>query len=82
MREAPVPSVVVTGTLRGSELETGPLVLDADDGTTWELILPPGWSVDSQPRARVTIAGDAPNDVATAAMLGPTVRVRSLSPRG
>ncbi|MFC7595475.1 hypothetical protein ACFQU3_09185 [Terrabacter sp. GCM10028922] len=71
-------------------MEPQPLVLDADDGTTWELLFPAGWSVDAEPGARVTVAGDPAADVTgdvtgdvttdvTASMVGPVLRVRSLS---
>ena len=76
---APTPSVVVRGTLRRIELESRPLVLDADDGTTWELLLPPGWVLEAEPGARVTVSGDAATDVATTSMVGSVLRVRSLS---
>jgi hypothetical protein len=78
----PAPSVVVRGTLRRVELEMQPLVLDADDGTTWELLLPPGWVLEAEPGARVTVRGDAPTDIATVSMVGPVLRVRSLSRDG
>jgi hypothetical protein len=92
--DAAGPSVAVRGTLRRSGLGTHRLVLDADDGTTWALLLPVGWSVEAHPGARVTVSGDVPDDVpgdvpddvpgdvpATSA-LGPVLRVRSLSARG
>ena len=75
----PAPSVVVRGTLRRVEVETQPVVLDADDGTTWELLLPPGWVLDAEPGTRVTVSGDAATEVATVSMVGPVLRVRSLS---
>ncbi|MGO4361440.1 DUF5818 domain-containing protein [Terrabacter sp. RAF57] len=67
------------GTLRRVEVEMRPLVLDADDGTTWELMLPPGWAIDAEPGTRVTVSGDAATDFATVSMVGPVLRVRSLS---
>lgn len=72
-------TVVVRGTLRRAEVERHPLVLDADDGTTWELLLPAGWALDAQPGARVTVRGDEATDVVTTSMVGPVLRVRSLS---
>ena len=75
----PAATVVVRGTLRRAEVEMGPLVLDADDGTTWELLLPAGWVLEAEPGARVTVSGDAPTDVVTTSMVGPVLRVRSLS---
>ncbi|KRB43830.1 DUF5818 domain-containing protein [Terrabacter sp. Soil810] len=60
-------------------MEKRPLVLDADDGTTWELLLPPGWALEAEPGARVTVSGDAATDVATTSTVGPVLRVRSLS---
>jgi hypothetical protein len=71
--------VVARGTLRRVEVEMQPLVLDADDGTTWELLLPAGWALDAEPGARVTVTGDAVTDMATTSMVGPLLRVRSLS---
>jgi len=56
-----------------------PLVLDADDGTTWELMFPPGWTVDAHPGSRVTIHGEPAPEVATTSMVGPVLRVRTLS---
>ena len=73
------PEVVVRGTLRRVEVETRPLVLAADDGTTWELLFPPGWQVEVEEGARVTVHGDPATDVATSTMVGPVLRVRSLS---
>ncbi len=71
--------MVARGTLRRVEVEMQPLVLDADDGTTWELMLPAGWVLDAEPGARVTVTGDAVTDMATTSMVGPLLRVRSLS---
>ena len=73
------PTVVARGTLRRVEVERNPLVLDADDGTTWELLLPAGWALDAEPGARVTVSGDEATDVATTSMVGSVLRVRSLS---
>jgi hypothetical protein len=75
----PAATVVIRGTLRRVEVEMQPLVLDADDGTTWELLFPPGWVLDAEPGARVTVSGDEATDVATVSMVGPVLRVRSLS---
>ncbi|GAB3886364.1 hypothetical protein [Terrabacter terrigena] len=75
----PLPTVVVRGTLRRAEVEMRPLVLDGDDGTTWELLLPPGWAVEAEPGARVTVSGDPADDVVTTSMVGPVLRVRTLS---
>jgi hypothetical protein len=74
-----LPAVQVRGIVRRAEVETQPLVLDADDGTTWELLFPPGWSVDAEPGARVSVAGDPAPEVVTTTMVGPVLRVRSLS---
>jgi hypothetical protein len=63
VRDASGPAVAVSGTLRRSGLETRPLVLDGDDGTAWKLLLPPGWSVEAHPGARVTVRGDVSDDV-------------------
>ncbi len=77
--QRPRPTVVVRGTLRRAEIEMQPLVLDADDGTTWELMFPPGWAVDAEPGARVTVSGEHAVDVATISMVGPVLEVRTLS---
>jgi hypothetical protein len=71
--------VVVTGTLQRAEVESMPLVLVTDDGLQWELVLPPGWTVEAQPGARVTITGQRADDFATTTQVGPRLRVRSLS---
>jgi hypothetical protein len=73
------PEVVAHGTLRRIEIETRPLVLAADDGTTWELLFPPSWQVEVADGARVTVHGDRADDVSTTAMVGPILRVRTLS---
>ena len=75
----PAATVVVRGTLRRAEVEMQPLVLDADDGTTWELLLPAGWVLEAEPGARVTVSGDHATDIVTTSMVGPVLRVRSLS---
>ena len=71
--------VVVRGTLRRAEVGTRPLVLDDDEGTTWELLLPASWRVEVTEGARVTVHGDRADDVMTTTMVGPVLRVRSLS---
>ncbi|TQN45285.1 hypothetical protein FHX52_4524 [Humibacillus xanthopallidus] len=73
------PEVVVRGTLQRAAVETRPLVLAADDGTTWELLFPPSWQVEVQEGARVTVHGDRATDVRTTTMVGPLLRVRTLS---
>ena len=73
------PEVVAHGTLRRIEVESRPLVLAADDGTTWELLFPPSWQVEVDEGARVTVHGDRATDVSTTAMVGPVLRVRTLS---
>jgi hypothetical protein len=73
------PEVVVRGTLQRAEVETRPLVLAADDGTTWELLFPPSWRVEVEEGARVTVHGDRATDVMTTSMVGPVLRVRTLS---
>jgi hypothetical protein len=73
------PEVVVRGTLQRAEVETRPLVLAADDGTTWELLFPPSWQVEVEEGARVTVHGDRATDVMTTTMVGPVLRVRTLS---
>jgi hypothetical protein len=72
-------TVVARGTLRRADVEMRPLVLDADDGTTWELLLPAGWALDAEPGARVTVSGDEASDVVTTSMVGAVLRVRPLS---
>jgi hypothetical protein len=74
-----VPEVVVRGTLRRAEVETRPLVLAADDGTTWELLFPSSWRVEVEEGARVTVHGDRATDVMTTTMVGPVLRVGTLS---
>ncbi|GAB2766556.1 hypothetical protein GCM10027039_29620 [Terrabacter koreensis] len=71
--------MVARGTLRRADVEMRPLVLDADDGTTWELLLPEGRALDAEPGARVTVSGDRATAVMTTSMVGPVLRVRSLS---
>ena len=73
------PEVVVHGTLQRAEVEMRPLVLVADDGTTWELLFPPSWQVEVEEGARVSVHGDRATDVATTTMVGPVLRVRTLS---
>ncbi|WP_404391335.1 hypothetical protein [Humibacillus xanthopallidus] len=73
------PEVVVRGTLQRAEVELRPLVLVADDGTTWELLFPPSWQVEVEEGARVTVHGDRATDVMTTTMVGPVLRVRTLS---
>jgi hypothetical protein len=70
--------VVVTGTLSHAEVETHPLILTDESGEVWELILPPSWSVDPAPGARVTVSGDTVDEQSTT-QVGPRLRVRSLS---
>lgn len=70
--------MVVTGTLRRADVETGPLVLHGDDGVVWEIILPAGWTVDSEPGTRVTVRGERLDEVESTAQVGPRLRVRSL----
>lgn len=70
--------VTATGTLSRAEAETQPLVLTTDTGATWELVLPPGWVVDVDPGARLTVRGDV-IDEPSSTQVGPRLRVRSLS---
>jgi hypothetical protein len=74
-----LPEVVVRGTLQRAEVETRPLVLVVDDGTTWELLFPPSWQVDVEEGARVTVHGDPATDAMSTSMVGPLLRVRTLS---
>ena len=67
------------GTLQRAEVVLRPLVLFADDGTTWELLFPPSWQVEVEEGARVTVHGDRATDVMTTTMVGPVLRVRTLS---
>ena len=73
------PTIVVSGTVRRSELEMQPLVLDADDGTTWELMFPPDWAVEPEPGSRVVVSGERAVGFATVSMVGPVLRVREIS---
>ena len=73
------PEIVVRGILQRAEVELRPLVLAADDGTTWELLFPPSWQVEVEEGARVTVHGDRATDVMTTTMVGPVLRVRTLS---
>lgn len=78
-RSAPAPATVsVRGTLRRAE-ETQALVLDADDGSSWELLLPAGWALAAERDVRVTVRGDVEGDAAFGAGGVPVLRVRSLS---
>jgi hypothetical protein len=38
--------------------DTRHVVLDGDDGLTYALVLPPGWSIASEPGARVLVTGE------------------------
>lgn len=69
----------VSGILRRLEIEGGALVLDGDDGTTYELLLPPGWAVEPDPDARVTVRGRLEPDIATTTMVGPVLRVSGIA---
>lgn len=65
----------MSGILRRLELEGQPLVLDGDDGTTYELLFPPGWQVAPEPGARVAVRGRLETDTMTTSMVGPVLRV-------
>jgi hypothetical protein len=76
---APGPETELSGILRRLEIEGGAIVLDADDGTTYELAVPPGWSVEPEPGARVRIRGRLATDVVTTTMVGPVIEVASIA---
>jgi hypothetical protein len=69
----------LSGILRRLEIEGGAIVLDADDGTTYELAFPAGWSVEPEPGARVRIRGRLATDVVTTTMVGPVIEVASIA---
>jgi hypothetical protein len=69
----------VSGILRRVELEGQPLVLDGDDGTTYELLFPPGWAVEPEPGARVAVRGRLEADTMTTSMVGPVLRVAAIA---
>lgn len=78
---APAFETEVSGILKRLEIEGGALVLDGDDGTRYELLLPPGWAVEPETGARVTVRGWLERDVVTTAMVGPVLRVSGISRR-
>lgn len=69
----------MSGILRRLEIEGGALVLDGDDGTTYELLMPPGWAVEPDPDARVTVRGRLEPDIATTTMVGTVLRVSGIA---
>jgi hypothetical protein len=73
------PETALSGILRRLEIEGGALVLDADDGTTYELAFPPGWTVEPEPGARVRFRGRLATDVFTTTMVGPVLEVTSIA---
>ncbi|EWT07613.1 hypothetical protein N864_03235 [Intrasporangium chromatireducens Q5-1] len=75
----PAPETEVSGILRRLEIEGGPLVLDGLDGTTYELLFPPGWTVEAEPGSRVTVRGRLEPDTKTTTMAGPVLRVSALA---
>lgn len=76
---APIPETQVSGILRRFEVERGALVLDGDDGTTYELLFPPGWQVEPEPGARVTLRGHLDPHTRTTTMAGPVLRVSAIA---
>jgi hypothetical protein len=76
--DKPRARVTVRGVVHRVEVEARPWVLDADDGTTYELVLAAGAPV---PRAgaRVVVVGQAETGLATTSQVGPVLRVDSLS---
>lgn len=78
-RSDPAPATVsVRGTLRRAQ-ETQALVLDADDGSSWELLLPAGWVLEAEQDVRVTVRGDVEGEAASGTGGAFVLRVRSLS---
>lgn len=73
------PETELSGILRRLQIEGGAIVLDADDGTTYELAFPPGWSVEPEAGARVRIRGRLATDVVTTTMVGPVIEVASIA---
>jgi hypothetical protein len=63
-------SVTVAGTLRREDEGTTPsrgaaapsVLLVAEDGPTYVLELPPGWSIDAEAGARVVVSGDVTSE--------------------
>jgi hypothetical protein len=59
------------------------VILDAEDGRSFTLALPAGWSVEAEPGARVVVTGDVVDavvhDVAGDTPGGTTLRVRRIS---
>lgn len=79
MRGRRTGEVVVTGTLRGTDVEEGPIVLETDDGELWELVLPTGWTVHSDPGTKVAVRGLPLDDLQTTSQASARLRVRSLA---
>jgi hypothetical protein len=73
------PETEVSGILRRLDIEGRALVLDADDGTTYELAFPPGWTVEPEAGARVRVRGHLAPDVVTTTMVGPVLEVTSIA---
>lgn len=75
----PLPETELSGILRRLVIEGRALVLDGDDGTTYELQFPPGWVVEPEPGARVTVRGRLLEDVVTTTMVGPILEVSAIA---
>lgn len=75
----PVPATEVSGILRRLDIEGKPFVLDDLNGTTYELLFPPGWAVEAEPGSRVTVRGRLEPDTMTTTMAGPVLRVSALA---
>ena len=75
----PAAGTEVSGILRRLAVEGEPLVLDGDDGTTYELLLPPGWAVEPEPGARVSVRGTLEPETRTTSMVGPVLRVTAIA---
>lgn len=69
----------MVGRLVRLDIETRPVVLLDDDGTRWELELPPGWVIDADPAARVVVRGTPVDDVVSTTQAGPMLRVTSIA---
>lgn len=74
-RAAPGKTITVTGVVRRVEVESQPWVLDAEDGTTYELMLPR--AVRPAP-GRVAVVGVVETDLASTSQVGPILRVDSM----
>ena len=77
-RAAPGKTITVTGVVRRVEVESQPWVLDAEDGTTYELMFA---SESHPPRVglQVTVTGTLMEGIATTAQVGPVLRIQRIT---